>query len=151
MSVPIAMAGLKLKRKIRSGVMSEPPPIPVIPTRSPVMRPAMMRRGSFKAPRLVDGQDVARRAPHDVLRDAPLDEPLEEAFLAHPDHDQVSVPLLGERDDRLRRPSRGRDELSPEPTLGQVRACLVKPLLAVLRLALRGLAVGGDDIGDDQR
>src|SRR5688500_12453458 len=99
MSVPIAVAGLKLKRKIRSGVMREPPPIPVIPTRSPVIKPAMIRSGSFKEPRSVDGQDVARRAPHDVLRDAPLDEPLEETLLAHPHHDQVGVPLLGERDD----------------------------------------------------
>src|SRR5919108_1384243 len=102
MSVPIAMAGLKLKRKIRIGVMSEPPPIPVIPTRSPVSKPARMRSGSFRAPRLVDGQDVARRASHDVLRDASLDEPLEETLLAHPDDDEVGVPLLGEGDDGLR-------------------------------------------------
>jgi hypothetical protein len=99
----------------------------------------------------VDGQDVARRAPHDVLRDAPLDEPLEETLLAHPNHDQVGVSLLGERDDGVRRLSRGRDELGLEPTLGQVSPSLVEPRVAVLGRALWRLAVGGDDVGDDQR
>ena len=35
MSVPIAVDGGMPKRKTRMGVMSEPPPIPVMPTRSP--------------------------------------------------------------------------------------------------------------------
>jgi hypothetical protein len=47
MSVPIATEGLKLKRKMRIGVISEPPPIPVIPTRTPMRRPAKASRGSF--------------------------------------------------------------------------------------------------------
>ena len=39
MSVPIAVVGGTPKRKTRSGVISDPPPIPVIPTSSPVRRP----------------------------------------------------------------------------------------------------------------
>src|SRR5579859_341190 len=40
MSVPIAVAGLKPKMNTRIGVMSEPPPMPVMPTRTPMARPA---------------------------------------------------------------------------------------------------------------
>jgi hypothetical protein len=40
MSVPIAVDGEIPKMKTRMGVMSEPPPIPVMPTRSPVSSPA---------------------------------------------------------------------------------------------------------------
>jgi hypothetical protein len=40
MSVPIAVDGGIPKRKTRMGVMSDPPPMPVIPTRSPVSSPA---------------------------------------------------------------------------------------------------------------
>jgi hypothetical protein len=39
MSVPIAVVGGTPNRKTRSGVMSDPPPIPGIPTRSPVKSP----------------------------------------------------------------------------------------------------------------
>ena len=40
MSVPIAVEGEIPNRKMRIGVMSDPPPMPVIPTRIPVKRPA---------------------------------------------------------------------------------------------------------------
>ena len=39
MSVPIAVAGGMPKRKTRIGVIREPPPMPVIPTSTPVKRP----------------------------------------------------------------------------------------------------------------
>ena len=40
MSVPIAIDGLKPKSKTRSGVISDPPPMPVKPTSSPIRSPA---------------------------------------------------------------------------------------------------------------
>jgi hypothetical protein len=40
MSVPIATLGLNPNTKISSGVISEPPPIPVSPTSVPISRPA---------------------------------------------------------------------------------------------------------------
>ena len=40
MSVPIATVGLKPKTRISIGVISEPPPMPVIPTSRPISRPA---------------------------------------------------------------------------------------------------------------
>ena len=40
MSVPIATVGLKPKTRISIGVISEPPPMPVMPTRRPTRRPA---------------------------------------------------------------------------------------------------------------
>src|SRR5213076_1390159 len=39
MSVPTASVGLKPKKITRIGVSSEPPPIPVIPTRAPMRKP----------------------------------------------------------------------------------------------------------------
>jgi len=36
----VFLFGLKPKRKTSMGVMSEPPPMPVIPTRIPIRRPA---------------------------------------------------------------------------------------------------------------
>src|SRR5262245_23456142 len=39
MSVPTASVGLNPKTITRIGVISEPPPIPVIPTRTPISRP----------------------------------------------------------------------------------------------------------------
>jgi hypothetical protein len=41
MSVPIATVGLKPNRNTSIGVISEPPPIPVIPTRTPMSSPAI--------------------------------------------------------------------------------------------------------------
>jgi len=38
-SVPIAVIGFTPNTRISSGVISEPPPIPVIPTRIPTPRP----------------------------------------------------------------------------------------------------------------
>src|SRR5688500_4907790 len=49
MSVPIATVGLKPNRKTSIGVMREPPPIPVIPTRMPMKRPAIESFGSTAA------------------------------------------------------------------------------------------------------
>ena len=39
--MPIATVGLKPKRKTSIGVISEPPPIPVIPTSTPMKSPAI--------------------------------------------------------------------------------------------------------------
>src|SRR5690348_9255392 len=39
MSVPTASVGLNPKRMTRLGVISDPPPVPVIPTRPPISRP----------------------------------------------------------------------------------------------------------------
>jgi hypothetical protein len=39
MSVPTARVGLNPKTRIRMGVISEPPPIPVSPTSAPIRRP----------------------------------------------------------------------------------------------------------------
>jgi len=39
MSVPTASVGLNPKRKMSSGVISAPPPIPVAPTRRPIRSP----------------------------------------------------------------------------------------------------------------
>src|SRR5687768_14899237 len=71
MSVPIAIDGLKPKNRTRSGVISEPPPIPVTPTRSPISRPARESfqsmtagprgRGSALAGRLGRQQDLFQR------------------------------------------------------------------------------------------
>ena len=93
------------------------------------MRPAMIRRGSFTAS--VHGEDVARRPTHDVLRDAPLDEPLEEALLAHADDDDVGVPFLGQRHDRVSRLAGRLDELDLEPALGEIGSRLVEALAPV--------------------
>ncbi|MCY1378831.1 hypothetical protein D9M69_664960 [compost metagenome] len=41
-SVPTARYGLTPKKKMRMGVMSEPPPTPVRPTMSPTANPARM-------------------------------------------------------------------------------------------------------------
>ena len=40
MSVPIATDGLKPKIRTSIGVIKEPPPIPVMPTRRPISSPA---------------------------------------------------------------------------------------------------------------
>ena len=39
--MPIATVGLKPKRKTSIGVISEPPPIPVMPTSTPMNSPAI--------------------------------------------------------------------------------------------------------------
>jgi hypothetical protein len=98
MSVPTAIAGSNLKKRMSIGVIREPPPIPVMPTRIPIRRPAIASRGSWVSGIgcLVDDEHVAAGAAQDVLVDASLDEPLEEALVAAPDDDQVDVPLLRE-------------------------------------------------------
>ena len=42
MSVPTAVFGSKPKSRISIGVINEPPPIPVMPTSTPIIRPAML-------------------------------------------------------------------------------------------------------------
>ena len=49
----------------------------------------------------VDDQHVAVRAVRDLAADRMVDQPLEEAHLARPDHDQVRVLLLRQLDDRV--------------------------------------------------
>src|ERR1700759_4920919 len=50
MSVPIAVDGLVPKIRIRSGVINEPPPMPVIPTRTPMPNPKATIAGSMNLP-----------------------------------------------------------------------------------------------------
>src|SRR3954451_17480504 len=47
MSVPIAVVGWIPKTRISSGVISDPPPMPVMPTRTPMPRPNRMIAGSI--------------------------------------------------------------------------------------------------------
>src|SRR5215213_8783166 len=47
MSVPIAVTGLIPNRKISSGVISVPPPMPVMPTSAPMPKPKMTIAGSM--------------------------------------------------------------------------------------------------------
>src|SRR5680860_1382698 len=47
MSVPIAVTGLTPKRRISSGVIRVPPPMPVMPTIAPIPKPKMMIAGSM--------------------------------------------------------------------------------------------------------
>jgi hypothetical protein len=46
-SVPTAVAGWTLNSRTRMGVISEPPPTPVRPTRKPTNRPENAYRGSM--------------------------------------------------------------------------------------------------------
>src|ERR687892_689317 len=113
--------------------------------------PSIASRGG-RGWRSVDDEDVARRAPEDVLVDAALDEPLEESLSACSDHDQVHVPLARELHDRLGGRSDGGDELGGEAALVQEAACLVESLA---RRPLRFLGFRGvgrrRDVGDDER
>src|SRR6185436_8263056 len=47
MSVPIAVVGWMPKSRIRSGVISDPPPMPVMPTSTPIPSPKTMIAGSI--------------------------------------------------------------------------------------------------------
>ena len=47
MSVPIAVVGWIPKIRISSGVISEPPPMPVMPTSTPMPKPKRMIAGSM--------------------------------------------------------------------------------------------------------
>src|SRR5687768_1890303 len=58
MSVPIATVGLNPKRKTSIGVISEPPPMPVMPTRRPMSSPAMASFGSIAALYRAYGSDM---------------------------------------------------------------------------------------------
>src|SRR5919201_2491310 len=57
MSDPIAVVGAVPKSRISTGVISDPPPMPVIPTRRPTPRPATISSGSK---RLVSGSGADR-------------------------------------------------------------------------------------------
>src|ERR1700750_1359297 len=50
MSVPIAVVGWIPKMRISSGVISEPPPMPVIPTSTPMPNPKRTIAGSIGSP-----------------------------------------------------------------------------------------------------
>jgi hypothetical protein len=47
MSVPIAVVGWMPKIRISSGVISDPPPMPVMPTSTPIPSPKTMIAGSI--------------------------------------------------------------------------------------------------------
>jgi hypothetical protein len=47
MSVPIAVTGLTPKSRISSGVISVPPPMPVMPTIAPIPKPKITIAGSI--------------------------------------------------------------------------------------------------------
>ena len=49
MSVPIAVVGEVPKIRIRSGVIRDPPPMPVIPTSTPIQNPKRTIAGSMGA------------------------------------------------------------------------------------------------------
>src|SRR5690348_3337744 len=76
MSEPIAVVGAVPNSRIRIGVISEPPPMPVIPTRRPMPSPAATSTGSIVlrrdggALRLALGldQDVRDLRPRELLR-----------------------------------------------------------------------------------
>src|SRR3954452_15264884 len=61
MSVPIAVVGWIPKIRISSGVISEPPPMPVMPTSTPMPNPKRTIAGSMQFPRV----------PHDPEFDFP--------------------------------------------------------------------------------
>src|SRR5262245_19325823 len=52
MSDPIAVVGAVPNSRIRIGVISDPPPMPVIPTRRPIPKPATTSSGSMAPPPL---------------------------------------------------------------------------------------------------
>src|SRR5919108_3554356 len=81
MSDPTAVTGEVPTTRIRSGVISEPPPMPVIPTMRPTPRPKMIRSGSMLAVGSSGGrcrllvlhrrdQDVRDLGPRELLRRA---------------------------------------------------------------------------------
>src|SRR3954454_16528187 len=61
MSVPIAVVGLTPKRRTSSGVIREPPPMPVMPTRNPTPKPKKTILGSIET--LVPGERPLGRTP----------------------------------------------------------------------------------------
>src|SRR6187431_1177146 len=131
MSVPTAIAGSNLKNRMSIGVISEPPPIPVMPTRIPIRRPAIASRGSWVSGTgdLVDDEHVAAGSAQDVLVDASFHEPLEEPLVAAPDDDQVDVALLRETDDGVRRRALRGNEVSGHAASLEVGPSLLEPLL----------------------
>src|SRR3954447_26726417 len=60
MSVPIAVVGLIPKRRTSRGVIRDPPPIPVIPTRKPTPKPKKMMAGSIVLVTGATGLDEGR-------------------------------------------------------------------------------------------
>ena len=92
MSVPIAAAGLKSKKKMRIGVISEPPPIPVMPTSRPVMNPAD-GKSSGRSRRISERRGRRRsRAACTSWATLPSTRRSKKPLLAHADDDQVDIP-----------------------------------------------------------
>src|SRR5215213_4776472 len=58
MSVPIAVVGWMPKIRINSGVISDPPPMPVMPTSTPMPSPKKMIAGSNWVLPLIDFPDL---------------------------------------------------------------------------------------------
>ena len=56
--MPIATVGLKPKRKTSIGVISEPPPIPVMPTSTPMNSPAIESFQSTSPPYTISTNTV---------------------------------------------------------------------------------------------
>src|SRR6478752_10596887 len=74
MSVPIAVVGCVLKMRMSSGVISEPPPMPVMPTRTPMPKPKRTIAGSIIASRawyLIDFSDLLGQE-HGVRQDTKM-------------------------------------------------------------------------------
>src|SRR6478752_67277 len=59
----MATTGLIPNTRMSSGVMSEPPPIPVVPTRTPTPRPKRIRSGSMSSARVDAALDLVRARP----------------------------------------------------------------------------------------
>ena len=59
MSVPIAVTGWIPKIRISSGVISEAPPMPVIPTSRPMPNPKTMIVGSMPIPKMWNQGSIA--------------------------------------------------------------------------------------------
>src|SRR3954469_16421371 len=115
MSVPIAVVGWIPKIRISSGVISEPPPMPVMPTRTPMPNPKRTIAGSMvgcAAPRgvLIDFPDLLgqERGVRQDTKDVRLDS-WSRPFLWRVGDDRAARPRgRRTRGDRLGRPVRVR-------------------------------------------
>src|SRR5512132_1500950 len=89
MSVPIAVVGLTPKRRTSRGVIREPPPIPVMPTRKPTPKPKKTILGSI-------GVELSARGRWDEGRFSSLFPFLTESVLkGGGDHSRTRVfPLI---------------------------------------------------------
>src|SRR6476619_388095 len=74
MSVPIAVVGWVLKIRISRGVIRDPPPMPVMPTSTPMPKPKRTIAGSmvsFRAGVLIDFPDLLGQE-HGVRQDTKM-------------------------------------------------------------------------------